>query len=70
MYISGTRANLEKRIHQLMASGSDIVLYQLEGNSYTYSGYAGIQLKNDLNREFKHSIYQISGRPTTGNYIR
>lgn len=70
MYVSGLKSNLEKRVHQLMISGADIALYSLEGNGYSYSGHSDIQLKNKLNREFRHAIYQMSGSPTTGNYIR
>lgn len=66
MYISGNFFNFENRLHQFANSGQDLLLFQIEGNSYTGVKWTYI---NKWNQEFRHIFLEISGFSTTGKYI-
>jgi hypothetical protein len=51
MYISGTKYDLERRIHQLCTTPSDYTDYQTEFAGYTFTGQE-IHIENRINKEF------------------
>ncbi len=68
MYITGTKFNLESRLHSLGTEFTGVNAFRSENLSYIYaSGY-----REHVNKEFQHVYYEITktGSYLTGIYVR
>lgn len=71
MYISGTQYNFINRLHQLASSTGDLNTYQLEVDTYTYSGIPSVHVVKKINREFGQTYFNLTLNSTylSGIYV-
>jgi hypothetical protein len=65
MYITGSKYNLEVRMHEFVRNSGDLNQYILESQGYTLPIY----ISEKLNREHHKQIYSIHSIVDTGKHF-